>query len=70
MAHRLSCIVARGIFPDQGLNLCLLHWQMDSLPLSHQGSLWLDINIVNNTFNFLEFCYSLSFYFNVYSGFI
>ena len=26
------------IFPTQGLNLCLLHWQADSLPLSHQGS--------------------------------
>ena len=27
-----------GIFPTQGLNLCLLHlmhWQADSLPLSH-----------------------------------
>ena len=22
----------------QGLNPCLLHWQADSLPLSHQGS--------------------------------
>ena len=32
----------QGIFPTQGLNphlLCLLHWQADSLPLSHQGSL-------------------------------
>ena len=28
----------QGIFPTQGLNLCLLHWQADSLPLSHQGS--------------------------------
>ena len=28
----------QGIFPTQGLNLCLLHWQVDSLPLSHQGS--------------------------------
>ena len=27
-----------GIFPDQGSNLCLPHWQADSLPLSHQGS--------------------------------
>ena len=30
-----------GIFPTQGLNLCLLclqYWQVDSLPLSHQGS--------------------------------
>ena len=25
-----------GIFLDQGWNLCLLHWQADSLPLSHQ----------------------------------
>ena len=28
--HRLSCPVARGIFPDQGLNLCPLDWQADS----------------------------------------
>ena len=34
-----SCPTAPGIFPDQGQNLCLLHWQADSLPLSHQGSL-------------------------------
>ena len=27
-----------GIFSDRGWNLCLLHWQVDSLPLSHQGS--------------------------------
>ena len=33
----LSCSAARGIFPDQGLNLRLLNWQVDSLPLSHQG---------------------------------
>ena len=35
---RLSCSAACGIFPDQGSNLCLLYWQMDSLSLSHQGS--------------------------------
>ena len=34
----LGCSVARGIFPGQGSNLHLLHWQADSLPLSHQGS--------------------------------
>ena len=31
----------QGLFLTQGLNpslLCLLHWQVDSLPLSHQGS--------------------------------
>ena len=25
-----------GIFLNQGLNLCLLHWQANSIPLSHQ----------------------------------
>ena len=39
LEHRLGCSEACGIFPDQGLNPCLLHWQADSLPLSHQGSL-------------------------------
>ena len=31
----------QGSFPTQGLNSCLLrllHWQADSLPLSHLGS--------------------------------
>ena len=39
VAHRLSCSTACRIFLDQGSNLCLLHWQVDSLPMSHQGSL-------------------------------
>ena len=38
VGHGPCCSVMQGIFPDQGLNLCLLHWQADSLPLSHQGS--------------------------------
>ena len=28
----------QAIFPNQGLNPHLLHWQVDSLSLSHQGS--------------------------------
>ena len=28
----------QGIFLIHGVNLCLLHWQADSLPLSHQVS--------------------------------
>ena len=28
----------QGIFLTQGSNLCVLRWQVDSLPLSHQGS--------------------------------
>ena len=30
VVHGLSCSVACGIFLDQGLNLCPLHWQADS----------------------------------------
>ena len=37
-ARRLSCSVACGIFPTKGSSPCLLHWQADSVPLSHQGS--------------------------------
>ena len=38
----------QGIFLPQGSNLCVLHWQVDSLPLSRQGSpvnewTWLNI---------------------------
>ena len=40
-AHGLSCYMACGIFPDQRSNLRLLHWQADSLPLSHRGALKL-----------------------------
>ena len=36
-APGLNCSMTRGILPDQGLKLRLLHWQADSLPLSHQG---------------------------------
>ena len=30
VVHGLSCSMACGIFPDKGLNLCPLHWQVDS----------------------------------------
>ena len=33
------CFLLQGVFLTQGLNPCLLHWQADSLPLSHLG--WL-----------------------------
>ena len=37
----LECVAissSRGSFLTQGLNLSILHWQADSLPLSHLGS--------------------------------
>ena len=37
----LSCSKACGIFPDQGSNPCLLHWQADLLPQSCQRSFFL-----------------------------
>jgi len=33
----LRCLEAGGILLTQGLNQGLLHWQVDSLPLIHQG---------------------------------
>ena len=38
VACGISCSAAGGILPDQGSNLWLLHWQVDSLPLSPQES--------------------------------
>ena len=35
---RASLLCGTWDLPGPGLNLCLLHWQVDSLPLSHQGS--------------------------------
>ena len=36
LMHRRSGPEACVIFPDQGLNLCLLLWQVDSLQLDHK----------------------------------
>ena len=38
-------ILLRGIFLTQWLNLYLLHWHVDSLLLSHQGSLYANTQI-------------------------
>ena len=41
-ARTLECchFLLQGIFLSQGLNLNLLHWKADSLPLHHLGSPW------------------------------
>ena len=41
VTYGLSCSRACEISLDQGLSPCLLHWQEDTLPLSHQGSPYL-----------------------------
>ena len=35
--HRLSCLLARGIFPGQGVNPRVLRQQVDSQPPDRQG---------------------------------
>ena len=44
------------IFPTQGLNPQLLHWQADSLPLSHQGSSLQALLAYKLTFNQIFDC--------------
>ena len=39
VAQDLSCPSVCGTVPEQGWNLRPLHWQADTLPLSHLGSL-------------------------------
>ena len=45
-APGLSCPMACEILLDQGPNLCPRHWQVDSSPLSHQGSPTEIINVL------------------------
>ena len=45
VAHGLSWATACGIFLDQRSNLCPLHWQVDSQPLCHQGSPFINFLI-------------------------
>ena len=33
VAHRFSCSEECGVFPDQRLNPCPLHWEVGSYPL-------------------------------------
>ena len=58
----VSChFLLQGMFPAQGSNPCLmqlLHWQVDSLPLSHLGSCVVHIGIqlmLADTFGMLVF---------------
>ena len=41
----------QGIFLTQGSNLCLLHWQVGSFPLNHQGSPWCSPKEKKNSLN-------------------
>ena len=49
VVHGLS-----GIFLDQGLNPCLLHWQADSLPLEPAGNQMPTFKYIPNKFLFFS----------------
>ena len=51
MVHALSRTMACGIFPDQDLNVCLLHWQADSLHTgeAQEASSWT-LALVTSTY--------------------
>ena len=69
VAHRLLCpwdfpvknigvgchFLIQGIFPTQGLNPCLLHWQADSSPLST----WETLNLCAAAAKSLQLCPAL-----------
>ena len=60
-----GCSVACGIFPDQGSNLCSLHWQgtlVDSLSLNHQGSPWCG-PFLKSLLNLFQYCFCFMFWF-------
>ena len=54
MVPGLSCSAACGIFPNYGSNLCPLHWQADSYPLSHQGSPGMSIYCISSQMEHLQ----------------
>ena len=58
VVNGLSCSIECGVFLDQGLNPCPLHWQVGSLPLYHQGShsVIIDLVIIAVSFLFCPFC--------------
>ena len=55
--HGLSRSVACGIFPDQGSNLCPLHWQADSQPLRHQGSPKAEVSLIMQSLTIHHYAY-------------
>ena len=48
------CFLLQGIFSIHGVNPNFLHWQVDSLPLNHQGNCIKVYGVINLVFNTLE----------------
>ena len=56
VVHGLSCSRPWRIFPDQGWNPCPLHWQADSSPPSHWGSLGIS-SLLRSRSSSLSLCH-------------
>ena len=52
VAPKLSCSMACGILLDQGLNPCLLHWQVDY----HWATTKLRTVFINKTYTLVTYC--------------
>ena len=67
VALGISCSLSCGIFLDQGLNPCPLHWREDSYPLDHQGSPVGVLYVLRDYFCDMSckkfFCYHCLFFF-------
>ena len=48
-AFTLSCPVACGIFPDQGLNPCILHWEGRFLTTGSPGKSGIEFTMVSTS---------------------
>ena len=58
---------SKVIFRTKELNLKLLHWQADSLPLSHLGNPW-SIRVGKTLIFIMVVCFKLLSLFSVYIG--
>ena len=54
VAHGLSCSTACGLFPDQGLNPCPLHWWVDSYPVYTREVSHCVLNVTQRSFCFIS----------------
>ena len=53
-SHRPSCSMVCESLPDQGSNLCPLHWQAVSYPQCHQGSLGTEKMVIKKLFSYIK----------------
>ena len=61
-------LLLQGIFPAQGLNWSLLHWQVGCLPWSHEGNPWTTrgIPIYSTSILPIAYTYYHMFIYNVF----